>query len=156
MAQTKSKKPTPRAIRNNNPLNIRRTKDKWFGQLPKQTDPFFVEFSTPTYGFRAAFRLMHTYYFKYQLHTLQAIVRRWAPPSENNTTNYIDFVAREVNVSPDLTLIAPHKNPDFWIRLVLAMAKMEIGYLPQNYNTYARRAFHLAFNPVKVECEKIL
>ena len=109
MAQTKSKKPTPRAIRNNNPLNIRRTKDKWFGQMPKQTDPFFVEFSTPTYGFRAAFRLMHTYYFKYQLQTLQAIVRRWAPPSENNTTNYIDFVAREVNVSPDLTLIAPQE-----------------------------------------------
>ena len=44
---------------------------------------------------------MHTYFFKYKLQTLQAIVRRWAPPSENNTTNYIDFVAREVNVSPD-------------------------------------------------------
>ena len=36
------------------------------------------------------------------------------------------------------------------------LKQKEIGYLPQNYNTYARRAFHLAFNPVTVECEKIL
>ena len=44
-----------RGIRNNNPLNVRRSKDKWQGMKPLQTDPQFCQFETMPYGWRAAF-----------------------------------------------------------------------------------------------------
>ena len=44
-----------RGIRNNNPLNVRRSKDKWQGMKALQTDASFVQFETMAYGWRAAF-----------------------------------------------------------------------------------------------------
>ena len=35
-----------RGTRNNNPLNIRRSADRWEGTRSEQTDPSFVEFET--------------------------------------------------------------------------------------------------------------
>lgn len=35
-----------RGIRNNNPLNIRRSADHWQGMRDEQTDPSFVQFKT--------------------------------------------------------------------------------------------------------------
>ena len=39
-----------RGIRNNNPLNIRHSADRWQGARMKQTDPSFVQFKTMAYG----------------------------------------------------------------------------------------------------------
>ena len=36
----------PRGIRNNNPLNIRRSKDQWQGLRAQQTDASFCQFET--------------------------------------------------------------------------------------------------------------
>ena len=54
----------PRGIRNNNPLNIRRTaKDQWKGLRAQQTDASFCQFERMEYGWRAAFYLLtRTYY----------------------------------------------------------------------------------------------
>ena len=55
----------PRGIRNNNPLNIRRSKDQWQGLRAQQTDAQFCQFETLEYGWRAAFYLLtRTYYHK--------------------------------------------------------------------------------------------
>ena len=44
----------PRGIRNNNPLNIRRTaKDQWQGLRAQQTDSAFCQFERLEYGWRA-------------------------------------------------------------------------------------------------------
>ena len=44
----------PRGIRNNNPLNIRRTaKDQWKGLRAQQTDASFCQFESLEYGWRA-------------------------------------------------------------------------------------------------------
>ena len=43
----------PRGIRNNNPLNIRRSKDQWQGLRAQQTDASFCQFETLEYGWRA-------------------------------------------------------------------------------------------------------
>ena len=76
---------TPRSLRNNNPLNIRRGKSKWQGMRPQQTDPQFVEFETMAHGWRAAFILLaRTYYFNYHLNRPRDIIARWAPESEND------------------------------------------------------------------------
>jgi len=42
-----------RGVRNHNPGNIRKTKDKWVGSDVKQKDDAFVTFSTPEFGIRA-------------------------------------------------------------------------------------------------------
>ena len=59
----------PRGIRNNNPLNIRRTaKDQWKGLRAQQTDASFCQFERLEFGWRAAFYLLtRTYYYKYRL-----------------------------------------------------------------------------------------
>ena len=46
----------PRGFRNNNPLNIRRSKDQWKGLAEAQTDRAFVQFKSLEYGWRAAFQ----------------------------------------------------------------------------------------------------
>ena len=118
----------PRGIRNNNPLNIRRSKDQWQGLSKTQGDRSFCQFETLEYGWRAAFCLLtRTYYHKYRLYTVRAIVSRWAPPSENNTEAYIANVSRLTGIDPDEPLGIPSEKPSRWMMLGLAMAIQENG-----------------------------
>lgn len=118
----------PRGLRNNNPLNIRRTTTKWLGLAPTQTDPEFCQFQTLDYGWRAAFRLLtHSYFEKYGLDTIRKIISRWAPPSENNTAAYITSVSRITGIPPDESLGPPHDHPARWLMLGAAMAIHENG-----------------------------
>ena len=96
--------PGPRGIRNNNPLNIRKSADKWQGKAGD--DGAFVIFDTPENGIRAAGRLLKTYRDKHGLNTIRGIVNRWAPPNENNTEAYIAFVEQKTGFFRDLTLNA--------------------------------------------------
>ena len=92
----------PRGIRNNNPLNIRRSKDQWQGLRAQQTDASFCQFETLEYGWRAAFYLLtRTYYHKYRLYTIRMIINKWAPPNENLTATYIENVSRLTGIAPD-------------------------------------------------------
>ena len=118
-----------RGIRNNNPLNIRRTdKDQWKGMAEKQTDPTFCQFTSMEWGWRAAFCLLiRTYYSKYQLSTIRAIVSRWAPATENNTPEYIANVSHLSGIGPDEPLGDPSKVPSHWQLLAAAMAIQENG-----------------------------
>ena len=119
---------TPRGIRNNNPLNIRRSGDKWQGLQDLQEDREFCQFSEMKYGWRAAFRLLcHTYYGKYKLRTIRDIIFRWAPPKENNTTAYIRHVSDYTGIWPDKVLDDPKTHPVQWLMIGFAMAVMENG-----------------------------
>lgn len=94
----------PRGIRNNNPLNIRKGSD-WQGMCEQQTDPAFVQFKTMQYGIRAAFKLMRNHISGFggsrpPRNTLAKLINVWAPPSENATTKYIDFVSKSVGLDP--------------------------------------------------------
>ena len=114
-----------RGYRNNNPLNIRRSRDKWKGMSPKQTDPAFVQFQTMAYGYRAAFVLLRTYRQKYGYNTIRQIVKRWAPPSENNTDRYIENVSRWTGIDPDKLIAGQDANA--MMAIVAAMSRMENG-----------------------------
>ena len=84
-----------RGLRNNNPLNIRRVAGtKWKGQRTEQTDKSFVQFESLEWGLRAAFCILDTYRRKYQDVCVEDIIARWAPPSENATSEYIRTVCR--------------------------------------------------------------
>ena len=118
----------PRGIRNNNPLNIRRSKDKWQGLRAVQTDAAFCQFETLDYGWRAAFYLLtRTYYHKYRLYTIRGIVSKWAPESENNTKAYIANVSRLTGIDPDEPIGIPSEKPSRWMMVGVAMAIQENG-----------------------------
>lgn len=88
-------KQRPRGIRNNNPGNIRRSKDPWQGLAEKQTDRSFFRFESAIYGIRALARVLITYQDKHQLRTIKSIIGRWAPKSENDTDAYVRTVANQ-------------------------------------------------------------
>ena len=106
----------PRGIRNNNPLNIRRSKDQWQGMKKEQTDGAFCQFENLAYGWRAAFKLLtRTYYHTYRLYTIRTIVTKWAPPNENNTRAYVENVSRLTGIGADEPLGIPSESPARWI-----------------------------------------
>ena len=85
-----------RGIRNNNPLNIRHSSDKWEGAAMTQTDKSFVQFQSMAYGYRAAWKVLDTYCLRFtrerKVFNVRNIIARWAPPSENDTDAYIRTV----------------------------------------------------------------
>lgn len=92
----------PRGIRNNNPLNIRKG-NNWKGERPNQTDKAFEEFETMQYGIRAGFIILRKYVTGYmgltqKFNTIELIIKRWAPPTENSTQKYIDFVSKDTGI----------------------------------------------------------
>ncbi len=118
----------PRGIRNNNPLNIRRSKDQWKGLADAQTDRAFCQFKSLEYGWRAAFYLLtRTYYHKYRLYTIRTIICRWAPPGENNTEAYITNVSSLTGIDPDEPIGIPSERPSRWMMVGIAMAIQENG-----------------------------
>lgn len=83
-----------RGIRNNNPGNLRKTKDNWLGLSEEQTDRSFFQFKTMEYGVRALIITLGTYVNKYNLHSIDEIISRFAPSVENPTAHYIEVVKR--------------------------------------------------------------
>ncbi|MBQ3130112.1 MAG: hypothetical protein IJC23_04395 [Bacteroidaceae bacterium] len=86
----------PRGIRNNNPLNIRHSADRWKGMRTKQTDPAFVQFTSMAMGYRAAWRVLNSYHRRFlreqRPFTPRNVIYRWAPPAENDSQAYLRTV----------------------------------------------------------------
>lgn len=114
----------PRGIRNNNPLNIR-IGNKWLGEVPCPTDNEFEQFTRMEYGVRAGFLLIKRYIERYHLNTIELIVNRWAPPSENKTYAYIASVGRLSGIRTDKILRFYDKVE--MVSLVDAMIVVECG-----------------------------
>ena len=114
----------PRGIRNNNPGNIRRTRDRWQGLAAEQQDPDFFQFKHPRYGFRAMARILRNYQRR-GLTTLREMISTYAPPTENNTDAYIRSVANQLNINPDVELSL---EPSLFA-LIKAMTAVENGRL---------------------------
>lgn len=89
-----------RGLRNNNPGNIRKTKDKWQGLRPVQEDAEFFQFTEMKWGYRALIRTLQNYRHRHGCQTIADFIRRWAPNNENNTAGYISSVCKEMQV-PD-------------------------------------------------------
>lgn len=128
---------TPRGIRNNNPGNIR-WGDDWKGLVPKdqRTDKSFCQFITPEYGIRAMIIILRNYQRKYGLNTVSGIIKRWAPPNENNTQAYINSVAQATGVTPDQRIDT--NDSRFMIKLLQAIIKHENGNQPYSPETFDR------------------
>lgn len=116
---------TVRGIRNMNPGNIR-LGESWLGLRMKQTDPDFCQFTSMIYGCRALLKLLRTYVEKRGCTTIRKVVERWAPPSENNTTNYVLSVAAACRRDADERLPVD-VDPLIYLDLARAIARHECG-----------------------------
>lgn len=89
----------PRNVRNNNPGNII---DSQFARSQPgyvRSDGRFAVFETPEAGKAAQGALLGSYIDR-GFNTVEKIINRWAPPSENDTGTYVRNVARELGVDP--------------------------------------------------------
>jgi hypothetical protein len=113
------------AIKGNNPGNIRRVNGvPWLGEIqPQPWAPGFVTFSNLQYGFRALLKLLQTYITKHGADTVEKIISRWAPPSENNTENYIQFVCTFIKLNRYQKIYSTDTPTLSWI--AAAIAEME-------------------------------
>lgn len=109
----------------NNPFNIKaNAANKWNGKTTKQ-GATFESFDRLENGVRAGIKILKTYFEKYNIETVQGIITRFAPSTENNTAGYIKFVCREMGVT-ETQRILPDKET-LW-KLSKAICKMENGY----------------------------
>lgn len=124
-----------RGLRNNNPGNIER-RERWQGMSEDQTDERFITFDSPEYGIRAMARVLRNYGRKYDIWTIEQIVSRWAPSSENETKEYINHVSEQLDIPPAMPLNL--ENDDLLGRLIRAIIKHENGSVPYADEMIAR------------------
>ena len=123
------KKIEPRGIRNNNPLNIRKGSN-WKGEIANQTDKAFEQFESMQYGVRAGFIILKKYMSGYngltqKFNTIEKIVSRWAPASENNTQAYIRRVESLTGIPARQQISFSQRS--FMVAIVDAMIRVECG-----------------------------
>lgn len=102
-----------------NPFNIRyNPRSTWLGQTGCTRG--FVDFDNMNYGIRAAAVLIMRSYRMKNIVTISEIIHRYAPPFENKTDAYVDFVCSQLSCFPfDIP------SCDEFPRLLLAMSKFE-------------------------------
>jgi len=104
-----------RGYLNNNPGNLDRSDTfTWDGEIRDIDDPVltpfqfhelhygrFCVFVDAIHGIRALAKNLEAYYDKLRLQSVAAIIGKWAPPTENFTTNYIISVCETLRVTPN-------------------------------------------------------
>ena len=149
-----------RGIRNNNPLNIRHSADQWQGASETQTDKSFVQFKTMAYGYRAAWRILQTYYERFhaqsRVFTVRNIISRWAPPKENDPEAYIRTVLQLTGIGGKENLLPPDNvdSYDRLAKLVSAMTCVECGIPIQRVDNEAIfQGYRMAFPENQAELD---
>lgn len=104
-----------------NPLNIRWNKgNNWMGQIGEYKG--FVIFSEEFLAVRAVLKILRNYRNR-GIKTIRDVITTWAPPTENNTANYVRYVANAIGCEVDSKL---RYDLDVF-NLVCAMWKIESG-----------------------------
>lgn len=112
-----------RGLRNNNPFNIKKSRQPWLGKC-LGVDKVFESFSLLEYGVRAGLKLLTTYVHR-GIDSPNKIIHRFAPTSENNTQNYLDFVCRTLVGDKRLDVDKPINELDDLLFLAHRIIKYE-------------------------------
>ena len=152
-----------RGLKNNNPLNIRRSADKWEGARIEQTDKSFVQFVSMAYGYRAAWKVLDTYCLTFRrerrAYNLRNIIARWAPPSENDTGAYVRSVVMLSGLGGNENMARPLRGRDLerTARLIAAMTCVENGIAYKEVDWEAIwEGYDLAFPGKRLEKQQVL
>lgn len=137
-------------IGKNNVLNIRASKSFcWAGQTGATRG--FCDFEGIEMCRRAGLYLLMRSYRRAGVVKLEEVIKRWAPPTENNTSNYVDFVCKRSGLQRGFVL---RFLSDF-ASVLAAMEIMEIGvpasrrdeYYATAKDSYLYLAEHFKFKP---------
>jgi hypothetical protein len=126
------RKAMTRGYKNNNPGNIRITRDSkgnqtfWKNEI-KGTDTAFKTFKTMADGYRALFALLLEYEGK-GYNTVHKIINRYAPSNENATDTYINFVCQKTGLEPDQKI--NFDDEAMFMKFVSAISWQENGISP--------------------------
>ena len=142
-----------RGLRNNNPLNIRHGHSQWQGRTEAQTDREFVCFMTMGMGYRAAWKILQTYYESLpkmgKIFCLYQIIHRWAPPEDNNdTAQYLHRVLKYTHLGGMQPLPEPRTAEGYRVfhNVIIAMTCVENGIKPEEVPVSAiLQGYQLAF-----------
>lgn len=77
-------------IGKNNVLNIRNSNARWKGKIGSTRG--FVDFDSIESCLRCGIYLLENTYARRNIVTIKDIISTWAPPCENNTKAYINYV----------------------------------------------------------------
>ena len=117
-----------RGLRNKNPGNIRwiaNASRRWRGMVANDGTNYGI-FESDALGVRAIRKQLDVYASRDELRTVRGIISKWAPPSENITSAYINAVAKALSVGPDTIIDVSAFMPN----LVVAIIKHENGVQP--------------------------
>lgn len=105
-----------------NPLNIRFNKaNDWKGQ--KGHTRGFCNFESNRYCYRAAVKILRSYFNRGVSMNVNGIINEFAPSTENNTTAYIQFVCECLGVTQFEYLVTVND----YAKLLRAMSVYEVG-----------------------------
>lgn len=104
-------------------MNIRRGQ-RWKGLRQVQNDSDFCQFTSIEWGIRAAVLILASYARKH-VRTIEEVITRWAPPSENNTTRYVQMVCESTGWPP--SRVVPVNSETDTTKFLQAMAAVETG-----------------------------
>lgn len=125
-----------RGIRNNNPFNLKKG-STWKGERPAQYDPTFEEFTSMEMGIRAGLKLIRNHVSGFggkrkPMNSIAKLIAVWAPPTENNTVEYVRTVSRLSGI-PKTRTIFPNDRRAL-LAIAKAMARVECGVdIPMSY-----------------------
>lgn len=123
-----------RGLKNRNPGNLRGNPHvTWDGQISID-DKDFVVFASDVKGLRAAIIDLHTHYIRDRETSVLALISSYAPPVENDTKSYVDFVAGRLGVAATDALVFNSAAADALIR---AIVRIEQGVQPFDDATIA-------------------
>lgn len=120
-----------RAIRNNNPFNIKVGVNNWLHAKPlicnTDNNHVFEQFDNMVYGIRAGQKLLLNYIHLFGITTIHEIISRFAPSCENRTGYYVAFVCNDKYGN---TILSPEDaidTEDKFFHLCERICKMESG-----------------------------
>lgn len=125
-----------RGIRNNNPFNIRKG-STWKGERPNQSDPAFEEFTSMEMGIRAGLKLIRNHVTGFggkrkPMNSIAKLIAVWAPPTENNTVEYVRTVSRLSGIPKTRTIFPDDRRA--LLSIAKAMTQVECGVdIPMSY-----------------------
>ena len=105
----------------NNPFNIRQANQDFLGETGEESG--FVSFESSPFGIRAADKVLTTYGRDYGINTIRGLINRFAPPSENDTRAYVNYISSQLGMDPDAEIDL--SDPDLRSRILSPMAMLE-------------------------------
>lgn len=129
-----------RGIRNNNPFNLIKTQIAWMKKVPHNQNPDsrFEQFETLEYGIRAGLMQVRND-IKRGYDTIDLLIHKFAPPVENNTSEYAMHISQTTGIGIKEKLTADRKTI---IAIGRAICRFENG---QDANLIPNQLFDLAY-----------